>query len=773
MKRIIFAAISAIVCLFSCNVALAQREVASLNGEWSFTDPLNGITETVQVPHSWEYFVDSNDFAANVKTCYYEKTLQVANYQDKRVMLVFDGVSKVAKVSIDGQEVGSHTGAYTAFSLDITEAVKGKDQVTLKVEVTNQEFSTMPVLSDFTFFAGIYRNVNLVAVDPMLAFSNSDAGSKGLYLANQVDAAAKTAVVTPTVMLQGSWLTEGLKEVNLKATMKDKEGNTVGTSTKSISLSSPVNNQEVQLESISLSNVHLWNGTEDPYLYTVDVELSAEGKVIDTVSDRIGLRSYRVENGTFYLNGQPYALRGVGMHQEYGANTIATTAEQKAQDLNTILEMGANALRTCHYPHDQFVYNYCDEKGIVVWCEIPLYQIMLNSNTFKDNARMVAVEMVKQNYNHPSIIVWGLENEVINRSQYNSYFKNQATDKQIGPFIKELAEIVKGLDTSRFIGEAISNNVTGAQATAAWTTEDTGLNVVGFNMYMGWYNGEVDGATQAHKNTMICKPLTSRLQQYQNYFNTASNNGVSYVMTEYGAGANVEQHADMDENFRWGCSDSSKGYITTGGFHPEEYQSYVHEAMMMTIYGDSKNEVSRIPSIWCSFIWTMFDFSCYREEGGTYRLNTKGMVSADRQIRKDAYYLYKANWNKEDYFVHLCSSRFTKRGKSAISVKAYSNCESVELTVNGVNLGQGTMVQDGVFVWENVAIESSDNTVIATGTHNGATYTDTCTSWHHDELGIAGIEAETEATEGKFVQNGQIFIMKNNRKYNMQGVMLK
>ena len=705
------------------------RITTSLDGEWTFTD-YDGNETTVTVPHSWEYYDESAETTAgSIKTCTYTRTVDVSGYEEKELFVKFEAVNKVAKVYVDGEQVGYHNGGYTAFSIDITEAAAGKDSIELKVETTNISTDSTPVNSDFTYFSGIYRDVELIAVDKKAYISLEDYGSEGVYLKSDVDLADNTAYIEPTVML--SYDVGPGDTVKLETVVKDADGAEVGSDDViifSVYGGKKVTAEENTLDKIVINDPHLWQGTDDPYLYTVETTVSVNDEVTDTNIQKVGLRTYEVKDGSFYLNGELYELHGVGMHQDYNCETNAVSDSQREEDIDIILEMGANALRTCHYPHDQYTYELCDEKGIVVWCEIPFVLLLIDSDEYKQSIIDNAVEMVKQYMDHSSIIVWGIENEVSNQPRYDQYY-DQASVEELTAFMTELAATVKNLDSTRLIGEATMDNSSYRDQTAGWTTEDSGINVVGFNLYTGWYNS-TNGATAENKINTILSRTRSKLDTYKNVYDASSNGTASYVLTEYGAGANIQQHADMDEAFVWKGS-KHEDYGTYGSFHPEEYQSYVHEGMFMAIYGDETNNIEPAEDIWAAFAWCMFDFSCFRNEGDMPRTNTKGLVTADRQTKKDAFYLYKANWNDTDYFTHICSSRYTERSSRYTEVRVYSNCDSVELFVNGESYGKGTLEQDGVFVWEDVKLNcfGDKNHVTAVGTKDGEEYTDTCDSW--------------------------------------------
>ncbi|MDO4183358.1 MAG: glycoside hydrolase family 2 TIM barrel-domain containing protein [Coriobacteriia bacterium] len=701
----------------------ATRTLVSLNGTWSFTDPDEDAPRDVAVPHSWECMKSASNLNANIKTCTYERQLPVADYQGQALYLRFDGVNKIAVVKIDGETVGTHTGGFSAFYVDITAACAGKQQVDVAVEVTNISFDTMPVNSDFTHFAGIYRDVWLVAANPAASISNQDYGSSGVYLDTQVDLAAGSATLTPRVLVDyDATQAAGAATLRVETVLADAQGTAVGTSQTQITANgTSATAEQLQLPDIAVDQAHLWNGTVDPYLYTATVNLYVNDQLADTQVINVGFRTYEVREGRFYLNGQPYQLCGVGMHQEFGAATNATTAEQRAADIATVMEMGANALRTCHYPHSQLTYDLCDQYGIVVWAEIPFYLVYLDTADFRDNVTQCALEMVKQCRNHPSIIVWGMQNEVNYYESYQRFYPTQGNVEACGAFMRELAATMRQADGSRLIGEAEIDTLSFAEQTASWTTADSGINVVGLNLYKGWYGGGFS-ATRDNQVGLLRASLNDALSDYMAVFDASSGNTTSYVLTEYGAGANVAQHATLGEGFVW--SDTS-------GAHPEEYQAYVHEAMMMAIYGDSINNIPANDRLWAAFAWSMYDFSSYRNEGGTTRLNTKGLISADRTTKKDAFYLYKANWNSTDLFTHICSSRYADRPSANTQVKVYSNCQDVHLVANGIDLGSGMLQQDGVFVWMDVSLNNhAANTVCAVGYNNGVQVCeDVCDSW--------------------------------------------
>ena len=684
------------------------KEVVNINNGWTLTK--EGITSNINLPHSWEYTHPTMSFIPpmNILTVTYEKKLDVSKYEDKNLFLKFYGVNKKAVIYVDGVKVDTHIGGFSTFVVDITDYVKG-NVANIKVEVTNLDTDTIPINTDFTHWAGIYRDVELVATDDIY-ISTEDYGTSGVYLDQNID--LKNNKATLNVKAAISHDVETDTNVIVKAEVKDKNGEVVKVAESTYEAKGNKTNSYVYLPQIEIKNPHLWNGTDDPYLYTVDVTLMDENdRVIDTESQRIGFRKFEVTDEGFLLNGKVYNLKGVGFHQDREGYGNAVSKEHKKEDLEMIREMGANAIRTAHYPHEQYVYDLADEMGLVVWNEIPFYLIMADTDEFRQTAKQQLVEMIRQGYNHPSIAFWGIQNEVNTNESYSQFGEQFKVSKEtLSEFMKELAALAKSEDNSRFVVQAHINASSKGEESSLWTKDNENIDFTGLNIYSGWYEDLKEGATKEGAEA-IARRLGSTINKMKKSLGIQG----KVILSEYGGGANINHHADMNKEFVW------KSTYTKGDFHPEEYQSFIHEAMIQAI---EKND-----DILASFVWAMFDFSSYRNEGGYERLNDKGLVSYDRQVKKDAFYLYKANWNKEDKFVYLTSRRYKERTNDITDIKVYSNCENVNLTVNGVDYGKGTKQQDGVFVWEDVKLEKN-NEIIATSVEGGQTYTDkiTCTA---------------------------------------------
>ncbi|MDY3959847.1 cell wall-binding repeat-containing protein [Romboutsia timonensis] len=678
------------------------KQTININEGWNFTK--EGKIENINLPHSWEYThpTMSHIPQMNKLTVTYEKTIDISKYKNKKIFLKFYGVNKKAVIYIDNKEVDTHIGGFSAFVVDITDYVNG-DSANIKIEVTNLDTDTMPINTDFTHWAGIYRDVELIIAEDIY-ISMEDYASSGIYANSDVDVKNKSVKLDIKTAISYNALSKN--EIIVKATLKDAKGNKIESSEVNYSVEGQEINKYINLPTMNVENIRLWNGTIDPYLYIVEVELiDKEGKLIDKEMQKIGFRTFNVTNEGFFLNDKPYKLKGVGFHQDREGYGNAVSKEMKKEDLEMIEEMGANAIRTAHYPHEQYIYDLADEMGLIVWNEIPFYLIMSKTEEFKLAAKQQLIEMIRQGYNHPSIVFWGIQNEV-NTNQSYAQFGEQfnVSKEELNDFMRELAKLAKEEDSSRYIVQAHINGTAKAQESAMWTKDNPDIDFTGFNLYTGWYNDLKEGAT-----TEGAEKIGTMLENSINKFRNIFGDDIPIIISEYGAGANINQHAEMGKDFIW------KSEYTKGEFHPEEYQSFVHEANL--------KKITELDDIVASFAWSMFDFSCYRNEGGQERLNDKGLVTYDRKTKKDAFYLYKANWNKDEKFVYITSRRYTKREDNKTDIKVYSNMDSVNLIVNGVDYGKGNKQQEGVFVWKDIMLADS-NKIVAVGTEYGSIETD-------------------------------------------------
>ncbi|MER6560015.1 glycoside hydrolase family 2 TIM barrel-domain containing protein [Streptomyces sp. NPDC001027] len=629
---------------------------------------------SVTTPHTWNA-VDGadggNDYHRGVG--WYRRHYTVpSELAGKRLYLQFAGVDQVADVWVNGTYLGQHKGGYSRFRFDATAVlVPGGDNV-IAVKASNaRDADVAPLSADYTFQGGVYRNVSLWAVDD-LHVRMTDYAGPGVYLRqSNVTAASATVTVTTKLWNDGN----ATRSVVVRTVIADRSGTVVAETSSTAQTVPAATGTEVQ-QTLRISNPHLWNGLADPYLHNAVVEIhdvtGGGDTITDAVTERLGLRSIAVDADTgFRLNGSRLHLHGVNLHQDRAGKGWAISDADHTQDFDLIGEIGANAVRMAHYQHDQKDYNLADERGMIVWAEIPLVDLVTDSAAFTAGAQNQLRELIRQNYNHPSIAFWGIGNEQID-------YNGAATNK----LLASLAGIVEAEDPDRLSTYAVRGEDPD-DAQAGLHTRTTG-----FNKYYGWYYGSKDGDLGAWADRVHANSPTRRI-----------------AVSEYGVGASTAQHELNPPKPAPG-----------GSWHPEEYQALFHEAAWQ--------QLAQRPFVWGTFVWAMFDFpSDGRNEGGQPGINDKGLVTRDRQIRKDAFYWYKANWAAAPT-LYITSRRWTRRTEATTELKVYSNADKVTATLNGVSLG-AVSSSDHVFRWTGVTLRPALNTVVVTATVNGSTYTDT------------------------------------------------
>ena len=576
-----------------------MSETIVLNTGWTFTKEEH--SEPVTLPHTWNA-VDGQDGGNDYYrgSCTYALQLPAIRLPEGgRAVLQFDGVAMTAVVNLNGQKVAEHKGGYSTFRVDITDVLQDTNNLT--VEVDNSDNDTVyPQKADFTFYGGIYRDVTLHIL-PAAHFAMKENG-------------AVPVKVTPVV----TDLATRRCEVTVEALVVDADR--VRFALDGQEMSAPVENGTAKAV-FTLENARLWNGLDDPYLYTVTASLDNG----ETQSARFGCRKFEIDpQKGFFLNGRSYPLRGVSRHQDRKGVGVAITKEMMEEDLALILEMGANTIRLAHYQHAQAFYDLCDEKGLVIWAEIPY--ITMHMHNGRANTLTQMEELVVQNYNHPCIAVWGLSNEITAASPVNEELLENH---------RALNDLAHRLDPTRPTTMA---NVFMLEITSP-ILEIPDVN--SYNLYFGWYLGELD--------------------QNDDFFDEyhAKYPDRCIGFSEYGADANPAYQTSAPER----------------GDYTETYQCVYHEHMAKMI--------AERPWLWATHVWNMFDFAADgRDEGGKNGENQKGLVTFDRKIKKDAFYLYKAYWSKEA-FVHTCGSRYVDRAEDVTEVKVYSNLPEVALYVDG------------------------------------------------------------------------------------------
>ncbi len=582
-----------------------MRRIININDGWKFVKEDVGAEqaagapgERVNVPHTWNGTDGQDGGDDYLRTrCWYVKEFDApALARDERLFLEFCAVNSTADVWLNGQKIAHHDGGYSLFRADGTEALKEHNVLVVSADNRANEH-VYPQTADFTFYGGIYRDVNLVIVGAD-HFSMDGVYGNGLK-------------ITPTV--QG---TRGTLDVQARVTgggkvllrLYDAEGKLVCEGRAPL----------------SVENVRLWNGTDDPYLYTLEAVLEKDGAAADSVREEIGFRFFSFdEKRGFLLNGREYPLRGVCRHQDRPGIGNALTAKEHEEDIALILEMGATTIRLAHYQHDEYFYRLCDRAGLVVWAEIPYISRHMDGGD--ENAVSQMRELIGQNYNHPCIVTWGVSNEIT--------MKRAGKDRLA--FHKQLNALCKELDPTRptvianFVMCSVFNPITHI------------TDLASFNLYYGWY--------------APFAPLTGAVLSLFHLLYPGTPVGLS----EYGAECMPSLHSARPRR----------------GDSTEEYQVIYHEKILKCI--------EKRPWLWATHVWNMFDFaSDGRDHGGDPGKNHKGLVTFDRKVKKDSFYLYKAHWSKEP-FVHIAGKRFENRHQSVTRVDVFSNAGKVTLTANG------------------------------------------------------------------------------------------
>ncbi len=597
----------------------------NINTGWQFTKDVipvqegasvlsQGSWENVDLPHTWngEDGQDGgNDYHRG--TCLYAKKITRAELGDAPVIyLEFEGANSSATLYVNGKEACHHDGGYSTWRVNVTDLLADENEVVVAVDNAANDH-VYPQMADFTFYGGLYRSVNVIGVSET-RFDLDYYGGPAI-------------MVTPKV--EGQNASVEVQVFVTEARDGDELTYTIWDGTKMVA-SKTVSAEETKADFV-IENVHLWNGKKDPHLYTAEVLLTRGKETLDARSTRFGCRSYSIdpEKG-FILNGERYPLHGVSRHQDRPKKGNALDRKDHEEDINLILEMGANTIRLAHYQHDQYFYDLCDEKGLVIWAEIPYISKHLPKG--RENTISQMTELITQNYNHPCIVVWGLSNEIT---------MGGAEDPDLLENHRILNELCHRMDPTRLTTMAV---VSMCSMDAQYIKIP---DVISYNHYYGWYGGTTD---------MNGEFFDAFHAKYPS---------IPIGMSEYGC-----------EALNWHTSNPMQGDYT------EEYQAYYHEELIKQLFTRD--------FIWATHVWNMFDFAAdSRAEGGENGMNHKGLVTFDRKYKKDSFYAYKA-WLSEDPFVHICGKRYVDRVEDVTKVTVYSNQPEVELFVNGESLGKQT-----------------------------------------------------------------------------------
>ncbi len=602
-----------------------MRTVLNFNAAWAFGKGTALPTamptdwEQVNLPHSWNA-IDGQDGGNDYfrGTSHYAKTFAKSELPEAaQYYLELRGANSSADVYLNGKLLAHHDGGYSTWRVNMTEAMAEENLLVVAVDNAANE-TVYPQMADFTFYGGLYRDVNVICVEDT-HFDLDYFGGCGLMVTPAVEGDKATVALE-------SWVSNAKDGQIVRYTVTDAAGAVVATA-------------EGQKAEVVIENVHRWHGRKDPYLYTAKAELVEGEVVVDTVSTRFGCRTFEIDaNRGFILNGEEYPLRGVSRHQDRWGIGNALLPEHHTEDMDLICEVGATTIRLAHYQHDQFFYDLCDERGMVIWAEIPY--ISKHMPTARENTISQMKELVVQNYNHPSIVVWGLSNEISIGGSDEDLLENH----------RILNDLCHEMDKTR---------LTTIAAVSMCKMDDPYLqipDVVSYNHYFGWYGGE----------TSMNGPWFDKFH--------ATHPTIPIGCSEYGC-----------EALNWHTSDPRQGDYT------EEYQSFYHEELIKQLFTRKY--------MWATHVWNMFDFGAdARAEGGENGQNHKGLVTFDRKYKKDSFYAYKA-WLSDEPFVHLCSKRYIDRVEDVTKVTVYSNLPEVELFANGVSVGKKA-AEDHFFYFE-------------------------------------------------------------------------
>ena len=594
-----------------------MRQTVNLNRKWAFSKEAACVpTEIstkwnfVNLPHCYNA-IDGQDGDADYYrgTAFYAKNISKLDLPGTDCYyLEINGANSSAKVHWNGKLLAEHHGGYSTWRVDVTDVMEASNLLVLEVDNAPNQ-NVYPQNADFTFYGGVYRDVNLICVSRS-HFDLEYYGGPGIKVTPIVEGADARVEVEVYV--------KNLKDGQyFQYTIVDAEGNAVSNAVST----------EPKFSTV-LEDVHKWNGRKDPYLYTAEVNLVEGKEILDNVSARFGCRSFEIDpDRGFILNGEEYPLRGVSRHQDRWGLGNALLPEHHEEDIDLICEVGATTIRLAHYQHDQYFYDLCDEKGLVIWAEIPYITTHMDNGV--ENTRTQMMELIVQNYNHPCIVVWGLSNEI-----------NAGTnaDDQIIPNHHMLNDLCHEMDKTR---------LTTMAAVSTAPTHNPYIDIpdtVSYNHYFGWYGGE--------------------LEDYGPWFDKfhAEHPNQPIGCSEYGC-----------EALNWHNSKPD------AGDYSEEYQAVYHESLIRQLFTRKY--------LWATHVWNMFDFGADgRNEGGENGQNHKGLVTFDRKYKKDSFYAYKA-WLNPEPMVHLCGKRYVDRVEDVTRVTVYSNQPAVELFANGESLG--------------------------------------------------------------------------------------
>ena len=624
-------------------------EKITINDNWLFSidevkieNIKNHNFITLDLPHTWNHHdgEDGNDDYKRTKATYIKHFTYLE--ENQRVFIEFEGANSITTVLLNGVCLGEHKGGYSRFRFEMTKHLRKENELIVYVDNRHDE-EVYPLTADFTFFGGIYRSVHLIFTNDT-CFDLLHKGADGVYV-TQKKITKEQALFDIDIYIDNP--IQNTHNYKVVTTLKDMDGCMVISKTSEFK---SIENRHIT-HTLSIDYPHLWHGIKDPYLYSVEVCLYQHNQLIDQRIIATGFRYFHVDHESFYLNGEHYKLYGVCRHQDREHKGNALTDDMHQEDIKLIQEIGANSIRLAHYQQADIIYTLCDQKGFIVWAEIPY----ISRTSLKDlkglNALSQMEELIKQNYNHSSICMWGIGNEITLRGDRGSS----------DDIYKALNDLTKSIDPYRLSTIAQLANVDYNDQHNLIT------DLIGYNLYYGWYVGKAEDINDWLNNYHLIHPKKP------------------VCISEYGAEGIINIHSE--EPKPWDYS--------------EEYHAWYHE----TIYPI----LEKTPFVWGSYVWNMFTFaSDSRAEGNTKGINNKGLVSFDRKTKKDAFYYYQARWTNKP-MLHLTSKRFTHRLKKEIEVKAYSNQKEVQFYHDEKHIGT-VISETGVFKF-NIVLNQGRNEI--------------------------------------------------------------
>lgn len=671
---------------------LFGREVACFNDGWVFKkgplsgnslsliqDPTLGHWQEVSIPHTWNA-IDMQQNSANITefrnpqsrfytgdALYRKSFTPDISMKEKRVFLRFEGVGTVAEVYVNNQFSGRHKGAYSAFVTEITRLLSFEGENEIIVKVSNEPRADVIPVNNVLFgvYGGIYRDIQIITTGKV-NIAVTDYASPGIYI-SQENVSRESADACITVKIENK--TTAHKEIELVNEIYDSANRLKVKKMKKFN-ASPQGRQLVT-QRLKVESPRLWQGVEDPYLYKSVTQLIVDGEVVDEVVQPVGFRSFEFRQGDgFYLNGKKYPMYGVCRHQDWLDKGSALTTREHDADLALIKEIGATTVRLAHYQQAEYVYSKCDSIGLLVWAEIPFVNEVTTHET--ENAMQQMKELIRQNYNHPSIFIWGLHNEV-----YSPF-------EQTIPLTEMLHDLAKSEDPGRYtVSVSGYNNIN--------ATANNNADIQGINHYFGWYGGKISDIEEWAEKIE---------REYPHH---------KVIFSEYGGEANIE-HQKEDVGEIGDCCGFNRKYNETWGTKFHEIQWGV---------------IARHPYLLASYIWNMFDFATpMSAQGGVYSRNMKGLVTFDRKVKKDPFYWYKANWSREPV-LYLTQRRAAIRENEITTVTVYSNIGTPELTLNGEEISDWSIGTTSVhYIFNKVQLKEGENIIEARAMKDGKEYTD-------------------------------------------------